>query len=143
MKIGFTGTQKGMTPKQKEAVVSFLHKCPPDRVHHGDCIGADAEFDKLVHLNFPKCLVIIHPPVDEGKRANCFTEGDVVFKPAPYLKRNQHIVDLTDFLIATPKGVKEEVRSGTWATVRYARKKGKQIVIIWPDGTEEIQKKHY
>jgi outer membrane protein insertion porin family len=54
------------------------------------------------------------------------------------LDRNRAIVDSCDVLIACPKGP-EEQRSGTWATVRYARKQKKRIVIIWPDGevTEE------
>ena len=42
--------------------------------------------------------------------------------------------DETDMLVACPKGP-EEVRSGTWSTVRFARKRGKRIVIIMPDGT--------
>jgi hypothetical protein len=42
-------------------------------------------------------------------------------------------------LAACPKGP-EERRSGTWATVRYARKTGKPVVIFWPDGTVTEEK---
>ena len=28
----------------------------------------------------------------------------------------------------------EELRSGTWMTIRYAKKIGKKLVIIWPNG---------
>ena len=29
----------------------------------------------------------------------------------------------------------EILRSGTWATIRYARKKSKKVMLIFPDGT--------
>lgn len=31
--------------------------------------------------------------------------------------------------------MEEEQKTGTWYTIRYARKQNKQIVIFWPDGT--------
>jgi predicted Rossmann fold nucleotide-binding protein DprA/Smf involved in DNA uptake len=37
-------------------------------------------------------------------------------------------------MIATPHSYVEIGRSGTWATVRYARKAGKPIYLILPDG---------
>lgn len=45
-------------------------------------------------------------------------------RPAkPYLERNKDIANEgIDGLIAAPSGWVEELRSGTWATVRYARK---------------------
>jgi predicted Rossmann fold nucleotide-binding protein DprA/Smf involved in DNA uptake len=42
-------------------------------------------------------------------------------------------VNETGVLVAMPDGP-EELRSGTWATVRYARKQGKDGRIIYPDG---------
>ena len=48
------------------------------------------------------------------------------------------LVDACEVLLATPKGP-EKLRSGTWATVRYARKVGKRIVIIEPDGKQVEQ----
>jgi hypothetical protein len=54
---------------------------------------------------------------------------------APFLKRNKNIVDYTDLLVACPNGFEEVIRSGTWATWRYAVKQEKLWIIIWPDGT--------
>src|SRR5262245_55419877 len=48
---------------------------------------------------------------------------------------HRQIVDETEALIATPRGFKEELRSGTWACVRYARKAGRTLHIVWPDGS--------
>jgi hypothetical protein len=36
-------------------------------------------------------------------------------------------------LIATPSTDDEQLRSGTWATVRYARKAKKRIKLIFPN----------
>jgi len=55
-------------------------------------------------------------------------------KAKPYLARNQDIVDETEVLIAVPAQKKEIVRSGTWATIRRARKAGRLIYFIFPDG---------
>lgn len=83
--------------------------------------------------------VVIHPPKDESKRA--FSIADEVRGAKPYLQRNKDIVDETDVLIATPKGNEEELRSGVWATIRYARKQKKKIVIIFPDGSIKEEEK--
>jgi hypothetical protein len=78
--------------------------------------------------------------VDAKLRAWC--GGDVVLEPLPYLTRNQHIVKAVEtfpvrLLIAAPHQVEEVTRSGTWSTIRYARRSrvGIPIAIVQPDGT--------
>ena len=139
--IGFTGTQTGMTRAQK-ATFSHLFR---DRLAkeicfaHGDCIGADSDaHDIVIGIMKGKSYIVIHPPIDDSKRA--FKQGAKhVFPPKEYLERNHNIVATCDLLIAAPKGFKEELRSGTWATIRYAKKQKKQICIIYPDGEVGIQ----
>ena len=127
MKIGFTGTQKGMTNRQKQALATWLEQAA--EFHHGDCIGADAQAHTLAQ--FQHCPIIIHPPINSTKRARC--SGALVVRPMKeYLARNHDIVDETDVLVAAPATHIEQMRSGTWATVRYARKKGKSIAILFP-----------
>ena len=41
-----------------------------------------------------------------------------------HLARNDEMIHLADILIAFPPTAKEERRSGTWATIRRARRKG-------------------
>lgn len=78
--------------------------------------------------------IIGHPPEQGNRRA--FLDYDEEREPKSYLKRNHDIVDEgVDGLIAAPNGWVEELRSGTWATVRYARKLKRRIWIIRPDGT--------
>ena len=55
----------------------------------------------------------------------------------PYLERNRSIVDACNVMIATPKEMEHTLRSGTWATVRYAWQKKKNIIIIPPLESEE------
>jgi hypothetical protein len=53
----------------------------------------------------------------------------------PHLKRNGHIVDASHVMIACPRLMHEELRSGTWMTIRYARRADKPLAIVWPDGS--------
>ena len=133
MKIGFTGTQTGITPSQFDLLVEILEKLHEvTEAHHGDCVGADREFSVVIDCIFGTGLIHCHPPTDSKKRA--FVRADVIYDPEPFLDRNKNIVNATEILIACPKGMNEEIRSGTWATVRYARKQKGVIVILWPDG---------
>lgn len=122
MKIGFTGTSKGMSPNQKLMLAGMI--LPGDEFHHGDCVGADAEADEIARMNGAK--VVIHPPEDDKARAFCFGPEDDVRQPKPYLVRNRDIVDETELLIAAPLGP-EALRSGTWSTVRYALKRSRPV----------------
>lgn len=129
MIVGFTGTQIGMTMRQRQLFQSFFEDNHVEEFHHGDCIGADCNAHDIVREKFPEIAVVIHPPRDERKRAKCAGAQQVL--PAhDYLIRNQHIVNASGILLACPKSEREELRSGTWATIRYARKQGKPVVII-------------
>ena len=131
--VAFTGTQKGMTNAQLKSFISLINHIDVDFFHHGDCVGADADAHRAVVDTIP---VIIHPCTIESKRAWC-TGADGTHLPLPPLERNRVMVDMSGLLIATPKEYTEQLRSGTWATIRYAYKKNKKIRIIWPDGRIE------
>lgn len=132
--VGFTGTREGMTLRQKAYVRDALNLLEPVEVHHGDCIGADAEFHALCKDSWP---VVIHPPSDPKLRAFCGSQFDQA-PEKPYLDRNRDIVDACDVLIATPKEEWEQSKGGTWYTIRYARQQGVKTIIVWPDGSALI-----
>lgn len=134
MILGFTGTREGMTPDQKIAVRRWCARNAPKTLHHGCCIGADED---IVTILADSAVVIGHPPSD-GELQSKYATGmsELLENPAEYLSRNQAIVKACDTLLATPKGP-EELRSGTWSTIRYARRKVKTVVIVWPDGRVE------
>ena len=77
--------------------------------------------------------VVIHPASLPNQRA--FKSAQDIRQPKPPLVRNKVIVRETGLLIAAPAQAIEQHRSGTWSTVRYARKMGRAICIIRPDGT--------
>lgn len=135
MKLGFTGTQHGMTGSQLAAFRKLVAKLKPKEFHHGDCVGSDATAHAAV-AGGTDALVVVHPPTDTKKSVGTKASRRIrVLRPKPYLSRNHDIVDACDRLVATPSGVDEVLRSGTWSTVRYARKVGKPITFVWPDGT--------
>lgn len=136
MEIGFTGTQLGMTVQQKDRVRLLLEKLDPTGVAHGDCIGADAEFHNIC-LQLGK-WIRIHPPYKGTKRAYC-KEWNEILPGKDYLVRNRDIVAGVDCLIACPAEYDEQLRSGTWATVRYARERGIPIYVIQPDGSIRVE----
>jgi hypothetical protein len=128
MIVGFTGTQKGMTENQRINLIEYMRVYAKE-FHHGDCIGSDSEaHEEVKKLRIP---IVIHPSIKENKRAFC--KGySYLKKRKSYVERNCDIVDSCEVLIACPKSEKEELRSGTWATVRYARRVGKMVVILNP-----------
>ena len=134
LKFGFTGTRKGMSQPQKNFVQALL-KRHGGQLHHGDCIGADAEAHELAKAL--GCHITVHPPANEEYRAH--KAGDVILPPAGYDVRNAQIVLSSDVLIAAPANQLEV--GGTWRTINFFRRFmeghatcGKQGYIVLPSG---------
>jgi len=104
MKIAFTGTRRGMTNSQisqLKEIFSILREAGSVEFHHGAAVGADSEAATLAAdfgFNIEE-----HPA---GKNP---------------LDRNHDIIRYATLLIAAPAQNQEILRSGTWATIRYAR----------------------
>lgn len=137
MDVGFTGTQRGMTVEQWNTLCRMLNVRAPGTLHQGDCLGSDhhavGAACLLRHQHGVVFRIICHPPDNSSKRAFAF--ADEVRPALPYLTRNKNIVHACQELIATPYEADEQLRSGTWSTVRYARRLGKPVHVILPDGS--------
>jgi hypothetical protein len=96
-KIGFTGTQDGMTLTQKSTLRDLLDGGSGE-FHHGDCIGADSEAHDIAIL----CgyTVVLHPPRNPAKRAWHDVPQHLMRAKKAYLARNKDIVTETASLIA-------------------------------------------
>lgn len=149
MKIGFTGTRKGMTDKQRQKFVEVIqrfHDADPWNFifMHGDCIGADAdahhEVAQRAFVHWTTVSIEIFPPIDDSRRKHCAGDLGPVHPPASYDARNKAIVQACDILIAAPDQPEEKVRGGTWRTVRYARTMLKPIVFVYPNGMTAHEK---
>jgi predicted Rossmann fold nucleotide-binding protein DprA/Smf involved in DNA uptake len=137
MKIGITGSREGASYEAHNRLKDVLRALEPTELHHGDCVGVDSEAHTLV-LNFfnkEQTLIIKHPPKADELRA--YRVAGECRAEAAYLERNHNIVDAVDMIVAVPKTAEEVKRSGTWATVRYAIKQGKPVMLIKPDGSIE------
>jgi len=141
MIIGFTGTQRGLTSYQKQALVHFVLSLAQGdhQFHHGDCIGADFQATEI--FSSFRIPLYCHPPLNKSKRAWGTIEypHSHIYPAAPYLTRNHNIVKACHVLIACPGEFKEQLRSGTWATVRYAKKqRNVRVIVIYPDGSINV-----
>ncbi|MDZ4849992.1 MAG: hypothetical protein SGI77_11960 [Pirellulaceae bacterium] len=136
MQIGFTGSQTGMSRSQHLFIQTYIQQTQPTicSAHHGDCVGADAEFHEICENE--EIAVTLHPPANDEKRAFCY--AGQVRKPLPYLERNKKIVDACTLLIACPSGP-EKLRSGTWATIRFARRQNRKLLIVMPNGEPQFE----
>lgn len=131
--LGVTGTREHLTQIQETSGLRLLRDRRDRGIiwqHNGDCIGAD-HFAARTWRRMGG-LIFGHPPSDNKGRA--YFAFDKAALPAPYGVRDQTIVDWADTMIAFPKTMQEEQRSGTWMTVRMARRKGISISFVWPNG---------
>lgn len=138
--IGVTGTRKGLTPQQQGQARTTLHSLRNRYFyfHQGCCVGADEELT-LMALTF-QYEVIGHPSEIKSFRSQiAWNASDELMTPTAYEVRNQNIVDHAEILIACPLEAQEDRRSGTWQTVRFARKLTKAIIIIYPNGNTEME----
>lgn len=140
MTFGITGTRNGMTAAQKQHVHLMLSSgllAPAPRVFvHGDCIGADQQAAVMAQeLGYHTVALPGFNPRDPANTGNrAFHLSDEVHPPQAFLVRDRQIVDLADLMLATPAQEQEVMRSGTWATVRYARKVRRKLLLILPSG---------
>ena len=133
--VGFTGTRAGMTIAQCSQVRVKL--VGADQLHHGMCKGSDAQAHAIAKYELG-IWTVGHPPKDHTFMAKC--DVDERREDADYLDRDYDIANESTELIATPRTHFEELRSGTWATVRYAIQLDKPITIIFPDGSMEVRR---
>lgn len=140
--LGFTGTRTEPTDKQAIALWRLLRRKWVGKfnviVHHGGCVGADAMMDEYARQH--NWGVILHPPIKQDYEATLpiyQRRTELVCKS--YLSRNQDIVTDCDLLLAVPKTTQWRARSGTWSTINYARKQGKSIWFVYPDGQVALE----
>jgi hypothetical protein len=120
--IGWTSTREGMSVRQWRIAKHLLERLFSDgsTFHHGDCLGGDQEgFEIAMDMGY---FTVAHPPINSKLRA--YTKSDLILPEKPYIPRNHDIVGESDLLLACPRLPEKDalsLRSGTWATIRFAR----------------------
>lgn len=146
MILGFTGTQQGMTSRQRETLIPIIesYRLSLTAFHHGCCKGADTQAHYLIEDRFIDLDIHRHWPLDNSKVTACRVVRNRAIDHAPraYLSRNMDIVQACERLIATPKEFTEVLRSGTWSTCRYASHRNVPVTVIWPDGKVDLCWEH-
>lgn len=129
---GFTGTRAGMRPFQFGMVRRVLSEGQPLVFLHGGAVGSDFEAHGIWRELCPDTLANVWP-ADEKRALQFLKSPRVKIEPVmPPLDRNVEIVKRSDMMIATPHSEKEEIRAGTWHTIRQALRIGCPTLIIWP-----------
>ena len=136
-KISITGTRTidSITQLQltnfRQLMIEYRDK-GYTHLNHGDCQGADEIAHEIaIELGLE---IVIYPPEKTEYRANCKGANVAIHSEASYRNRNQAIVNNGHVLLALPKSNFEQLRSGTWMTVRMARKVNLPMMICYPDG---------
>lgn len=131
--IGVTATRKGITLYQSRQAQRWLEMLRPYsyRFHHGNCRGGDIDLATIAaRLDY---FLIAHPSNLKTYNDKTFGLNNRVLDAQPPLDRNQVIVQRVDLLLVCPKTMGEEMRSGTWFTVRRAREAQLPYVVLWPE----------
>jgi predicted Rossmann fold nucleotide-binding protein DprA/Smf involved in DNA uptake len=136
--MGFTGTRAGVTVSQRVVLGAILEEARPSVVYHGGAYGADEDFHNIIRtherLAIRSTKIIVYPHNLPYDIAMGLIEPFEYQEKSPPLQRNRKIVSLCDVLVACPKTYTEEQRSGTWATIRYAKTIKRWTIFIWPGG---------
>lgn len=139
MKLGITATRNGITGPQDLTLrgLAIWMEGFVTEVHHGDAIGGDMDVcEVLFELLYPSVEFVAHPCRYSDQRG-FFKHNSAIFPELLPLDRNRIISLVADQLIAFPLQDSEITRSGTWATVRAFRAKGKPVAVVYPNGNIE------
>lgn len=134
--VGVTGTRGNVTEFQSEWLDAWLTTNKANVLHHGDCVGADALAARMFYRY--NTFVIAHPGLVKKEYRAFSLVNDLVLPATSTFRRNDLIVRISDLLLAFPQGKEEDfIRSGTWQTIRFARKYNKPHIIVYPEGPPE------
>lgn len=131
--VGTTGTRLGMSQPQALWLRDYLEHNVSNVLHHGDCVGSDNQV--ATAFSQKDTYIIAHPGSSLTYRAQCIF-NDLVLPWTDNLIRNRLIVNKSDILLAFPGTEQEIPQSGTWHTIRYAKKQNLLIRIVTPSGLE-------
>lgn len=136
---GFTGTRRIPSASDDLKIVRSLVAARLQVFSHledelviGCCVGMDeivGEVGREMGFRVHGVLPAVMSQVFSRWREICTTH-EFMAHSTNYMDRNQYIVNISIDLTAFPYNSTEEIRSGTWSTVRRARSKGIPVVIL-------------
>jgi len=144
--VGFYGTSKGMTEKQRETIKQYIKQIKITEFRHTDNLGSVDLHEYLLQNNLAE-KIVLYPPNNMEIRGFCAALSNVEIKEENYLSKNLKLLckDL-DLLIIAP-GENDTEKSGAYASLEIGKKNNvKKIIIVkynssieqWP--TKDITK---
>ena len=149
-RYGFSGA-RDLTEAGERVVVGVLDAVlagAPERAEYttGACVGVDAFVGAWLWRHAPRARHRVVVPADRSRvehwwRRRAITEAvgpygvevEEMGAGTTYKDRNQRIVECSDVLIAFPAHGEDDARSrrsGTWQTVRMARRAGLEVRVF-------------
>ena len=132
--IGITGTRNGGSEYQLLKCAKILSEkfIPGSKFNHGDCVGIDQQVARIARkIGY---VIVCHPPDKDEHRA--FEPADIMLPAYSYFTRNRNIVNAVDLLLVCPVTNEWQPRGGTWYTHDFAKKVGRDLVLITPEPQE-------
>jgi hypothetical protein len=131
--IGVTGTRHGLSIAQRKWFKDFLEHNSANVLHHGDCVGVDAEV--ATEFSNQGSYIIAHPGNSrDAWKAYC-PVNDLILTWRENLERNKTLADCSSLMLCFPLTETESLQSGTWFTIRYIRKQEIPFFVITPSGS--------
>jgi hypothetical protein len=137
-RVGFTGTRRSGIEVERAIHRAFERIDADAQIITGGCIGADA----LVARYARSLAMLVHTivPADRSRVDPDWRRFCTSFEEMPpgtdYRARNERIVECSTQLIAIPEYPEHDDRSrrsGTWMTVRIARRAGVGVMAYFVD----------
>jgi hypothetical protein len=131
--VGFTGTRFDPNRAQADFITSLLQTMGgASKFVTGACVGIDARVGRWLAREFPEIPQLVVVPSIWTQVSFWWKRGDypnveVVFLPSgsTYAARNARLVKGSTFFVGFPpasEAAMRHVRSGTWQTLRMARR---------------------
>lgn len=133
-RVGWTGT-RSLNDDGREWILGIIDLLHPDTIIiTGACVGADAYIARVAHdhgLYVHAIVPFNRSQVDPEWRDYCDTYDEMP-DGTDYRYRNERIVDASDRMYGIadyPEKHEQSRRSGTWMTIRIARRDAKPVEV--------------
>lgn len=133
--LGFTASREGFDPPPQQVWQVLMSLPPAGRYVTGGCRGGDAVIGRWLRITYPHAEHVVVVPASLRQAEDWWSGLDrlppqVIRMPpwSTYRDRNIYLVQLASEVYGFPSWPEQDqrsARSGTWQTIRLARRAGK------------------